>query len=167
MPNMDGLDLTRKIRSHDYETPIILLTSFTEQAMLIDAANLSIDGYVIKPIELTLLIKTISKSMKRVAEDLEIVYLRKNLFYDPANQELYKNGSAVSLGIKELELMRLLISNRSRTVTKDEILETLWPLEAICVSSIKSLVLRIRKKLDNEIIKSVRGIGYRLNISSN
>lgn len=163
MPNVDGLQFVEKVRSKDYKIPIILLTSFTEQKMLMDAANLSIDGYIIKPIELNVLINTISKSMKRIEKNSGITTLQEDLFFNSATQELYQNGSTVSLGIKELELIKLLIENRTRTVTKDEISETLWPLESTSESSIKNLVLRIRKKLDRDIIVSVRGVGYRLN----
>lgn len=163
MPNMDGLQLVEKIRAVDYKVPIVLLTSFTEQKMLLDAANLSVDGYVIKPIELNTLITTVSKAMKRVEKNVGIFTLNKDLYYNNATQELYQHGSIVSLGVKELELIKLLITNRARTVTKEEISETLWPLESIADSSIKNLVLRIRKKLDTDIIVSVRGIGYRLN----
>ncbi|MDD2950557.1 MAG: winged helix-turn-helix domain-containing protein, partial [Sulfuricurvum sp.] len=52
--------------------------------------------------------------------------------------------------------------NRFMTVTKDEIGKTLWPLDPICESAIKNIVLRLRKKLGVDIIISVRGIGYRL-----
>lgn len=58
MPNMDGLTLIEKIRQTDYKTPIILLTSFMEQELVVSAANLSIDGYIIKPIEFNKLILT-------------------------------------------------------------------------------------------------------------
>lgn len=164
MPNIDGLTLIEKIRQTDYKTPIILLTSFMEQQLVISAANLSIDGYIIKPIEFNKLIVAINKAMKRVQRNDGLISLCENIFYNSATQELFLNGSLVPLGIKELELIKLLIINRSKTVTKEEISQTLWPLEAICESAIKNLVLRIRKKLNNDIIVSVRGIGYRLNI---
>jgi DNA-binding response OmpR family regulator len=163
MPVMDGLSLVEKVRSKDYETPIILLTSFAEQELLVHAANLSIDGYILKPVELNTLTTAINKAMKRTRKDEGLIPLGKQLFFHTSTQELYKNGVVVQLGVKELELLRLLIENRSRTVTKDEISENLWPLESICESSIKNLVLRLRKKIDDDLIISVRGIGYRLN----
>lgn len=162
MPKMDGLLLIEKIRQNDYETPIILLTSFSEENILMDAANLSIDGYIIKPVELDKLINTINKAMKRTQKSRGLIALKKGLFYNSDTQELYKNGSLISLGLKELELLKLLIFNHSRTVTKEEISEQLWPLESISESTIKNLILRIRKKIDSDIIISVRGIGYRL-----
>lgn len=162
MPTMDGLSLIEKIRKSDYETPVILLTSFTEQELLVNAANLSIDGYIIKPVDLNSLVKTINKSMQRASKNQGLIPLSKDIYYNTGTQELYQNGEIVLLGYKELELIKLLISKFPKTVDKEEISETLWPYEAICESAIKNLVLRIRKKLGEDIIISVRGIGYRL-----
>lgn len=162
MPILDGLSLIEKIRMSDYATPVVLITSFTEQELLVNAANLSIDGYIIKPIDFKALVRTISKSMQRAHKNQGLIQIAKDVFYHSGTQELYQNGVIVILGIKELELLKLLIANGSKTVTKERISEVLWPLDTICESSIKNLVLRIRKKLDTDIIVSVRGIGYRL-----
>lgn len=163
MPSMDGLNLIDKIRKSDYETPVILLTSFTEQELLVSAANLSIDGYIIKPVDLNSLIKTINKSMQRANKNQGLIHLGKEIYYNTGTQELYQNGEIVLFGCKELECIKLLISKFPKTVDKEEISEVLWPYEAICESAIKNLILRIRKKLGEDMIISVRGIGYRLN----
>jgi DNA-binding response OmpR family regulator len=164
MPLMDGLDLTEKIRKKDYDIPIILLTNFTQQEILMQAVNLSIDGYITKPIELEDLISTIQKSMKRVVKNKGIIPLSKNIFYSITTQEVYQNNKLIQLGFKELQLLKLLIKNYKKTVTKDEISSVLWPLESLSDSSIKNLILRIRKKFDEDIITSVRGVGYRLQL---
>lgn len=66
-----------------------------------------------------------------------------------------------------MELLKLLIENYPKTVTKDEIYSALWSYDEISESSIKNLILRIRKKIEQEIIVSVRGLGYRLEILNN
>jgi two-component system, OmpR family, response regulator VanR len=114
MPNMSGLQFIEKVRQSDYETPVILLTSFTEQDMLVHAANLSIDGYIIKPVELKTLIATINKAMKRMQTNQGLIPLRHNIFYNSGTQELYQNSVAIQLGNKELELIKLLINNRAK-----------------------------------------------------
>ncbi|MDX9744259.1 MAG: response regulator transcription factor [Arcobacteraceae bacterium] len=162
MPNMNGLQLIEKIRQSDYETPVVLLTSFTEQDMLVHAVNLSIDGYIIKPLELKALISTINKAMKRMQKNQGLIPLTHNIFYNSGTQELYHNSVVIQLGGKELELIKLLITHRARTVSKEEISAELWPFESSCDSAIKSLILRIRKKIGGDIIISVRGVGYRL-----
>ncbi len=165
MPYMDGITLIDKIRKIDYSIPIVLVTSFSEKKMLMDAVNLSVDGYIIKPIELKILINTINKAMKRVKKEFALMKLGANIFFNSNTQELYEHGKLVSLGVKELELLKLLIQKSSKTVTKEEISKVLWPLDSICESAIKNLVLRMRKKIGTDIIRSVRGIGYRLDIN--
>ena len=163
MPKVDGLNFVRRVRQSNYEVPIILLTSFTEQDILLNAANLSIDGYLVKPVELEKLTFTVCKAIQRVHKEEEgLIVLGKNLYYNSATKELYYNGEVVVLGVKEQELLQVLINNRHRTLTKEEIGKTLWPLDPICESAIKNIVMRLRKKLGSDIIISVRGIGYRL-----
>jgi len=163
MPKMDGLKLTKKIRQNNYDIPIILLTGYKDSVILVDAANLSVDGYILKPINMNIFIKTLNNAIRRIKKEQGLIQLAKDTFYHSGTQELYKSGSLVSLGIKEVGLIKLLITNKPQTVIKEKISETLWPLENICESSIKNLILRIRKKLGDNIIISVRGIGYRLN----
>lgn len=163
MPKYDGITLIRRIRQNNYTVPIILMSSFAEQEMLLNAANLSIDGYLVKPVELEKLTFTICRAIQRTNKSDEgLVVLGKNLFYNAATKELYHNGSVVTLGIKEQELLLLLLNNRQATVTKEEIALVLWPLDPVCESAIKNIVLRLRKKLALDIIVSVRGVGYRL-----
>jgi two-component system response regulator VanR len=165
MPKMDGLALIKKIRRNDYETPIILLTSFVEQQLLLDAANLSIDGYLVKPVSLETLITILCQAIERIQKDMGIIPLSQELFYHSSTQKLYRNGVIVELTHKEAMLLDLLIRNRHRTLSKVEIDKRLWPLESINSSAIKKLILRIRQKIKTNIIISVRGIGYRLGIA--
>lgn len=162
MPKQDGLTLARRIRQHSYTIPIIFLTSFADQELLFNAANLSIDGYLVKPVELEKLTSMLCLSIKRTPQTTGLIVLGKSLYYNSATHELYYKGEVISLGIKEQELLTLLITNRHTTVTKEDIGKALWPLDPICDSAIKNIVLRLRKKLEIDIIISVRGIGYRL-----
>lgn len=162
MPKKDGLALIKLIRHDDYNTPVILMTSFAEQDLLVNAANLSIDGYLVKPVNLEKLTAALAKAMQRTHKEIGLIPLADKLFYNVATKELYHNGIVVDLGSKEQELLVLLINNRHKTVTKEEIEKKLWPLDPICESGIKNIILRLRKKLGIDIIVSVRGIGYRL-----
>jgi two-component system, OmpR family, response regulator VanR len=162
MPRKDGLSLIRRIRQNDYHLPIILMTSYAEQEMLLNAANLSIDGYLVKPVDLEKLTYSICRAVQRTGKDEGLIVLGKKLYYNSATKELYRNSTIVVLGVKELDLLELLLKNRHRTLTKEEIGKALWPLDPICESAIKNIVLRLRKKIELDIIISVRGVGYRL-----
>lgn len=162
MPKIDGLRLIKKIRQNDYETPVVMLTSFAEQEMLLNATNLSIDGYLVKPVSLEALTSILSKAMDRSQREMGIILLHDELFYHVATQELYRNGAVVELSHKESMLLDLLIKNRHKTLSKEEIEKKLWPLESISSSAIKKSILRLRQKIKADIIVSVRGIGYRI-----
>jgi DNA-binding response OmpR family regulator len=162
MPKHDGLHLIQKVRRNNYTIPILITSSFTEQELLLNAANLSIDAYLVKPIELESLTFAICKATQRTSKSEGLIVLGKNLYYNAATKELYRNGAVVSLGSKEQELLALLLTNRYATLTKEDIAKNLWPLDPICESAIKNIILRLRKKLGIDIIVSVRGIGYRL-----
>lgn len=165
MPKRDGLSFIKKIRTHDYKTPIIVMTSFAEQELLIDAANLSVDGYLVKPVSLEKLTFSLCKALQRTYKNTGLIQLSGSFFYNFDTKELYNNGVVVALGAKEHEMLVLLIESRERTVTKNEIEKALWPIEPVSSSAIKKLVLRIRQKINADIIVSVRGIGYRLETS--
>ena len=164
MPKSDGITLARRIRQYDYNTPIILMTSFSERDLLFEAVNLSIDGYLIKPVEFNNLTETLLRSFKRLHVNENLILIGKNLFYNIATKEVYRDGEQIILGVKETNLLSLLIKNRNRTVTLEEISYCLWSLEQMGESALKNTILRIKKKLNEDIIISVRGIGYRINI---
>ncbi|MFA6138863.1 MAG: response regulator transcription factor [Sulfurimonas sp.] len=165
MPKRDGLSFIKKIRTHDYKTPIVLMTSFAEQELLIDAANLSVDGYLVKPVTLEKLTFSLCRALKRTYKNIELLQLSGNYFYNFDTKELYNKGAVVALGPKEHKILTLLIDNRDRTVTKNEIEKTLWSIEPVNSSVVRKLVQRIRQKINADIIVSVRGIGYRLETS--
>ncbi len=166
MPKKDGLRLVKQIRQSDYNTPIVILTSFNTQEYLMKAANLSVDGYLIKPIALHHLIEVMGNAAKRSTVDLKIVKIGENLYYNGGTKELVKEGRRICLGSKELEFFELLLQNYTRVLSREEIEHTLWPRDPACESAVKAIVSRVRKKLGEETVVSIRGIGYKINMQS-
>lgn len=164
MPKCDGLTLIRKIRSENYKLPILLVSSFTERNMLLDAANLSVDGYLVKPIDIQELVLVLKKAFNRVESCALSYKLNDELTLDMEKAAIIKNGEEFSLGIKEMELLRLLLQNPEKTCSKEMIIHALWPDEFISDSTLKMTVNRLRQKLGDDLIISVRGIGYRINL---
>ncbi len=162
MPKRDGISLIRQIRKDDYNIPVILMTSYTEQNLLISAANLSIDGFLVKPIDLKMLTAALGRASQRSMIHDVVITLGDHLHYNMATKMLYGNGDHIVLGTKEQELLHLLVENRKRTVRMEEISQTLWPWDSVCSSAIKNIVLRLRKKLQTDVILSVRGVGYHI-----
>jgi DNA-binding response OmpR family regulator len=167
MPRKDGLKLVQHIRGANYATPVVLLTSFMDQQFLFKAANLSVDGYIIKPIDLETLIETLGRALERTKAEDSPILLDEGLSYNPVSQELYyDDGTSITLSAMELKLLNLFVLNRNMLITKEMISEELWPLEPICDSAIKTMVLRLRRKIGAHLIVSIYGVGYRMRLKT-
>ncbi len=159
---LNGIKLIRHLRAYDYKIPIIILAEMHEDNLYLDIANLSVDAYLYEPLDNQIFINTLCKSIKRNINEDALVMLNQHLIFHIASKQLYLNGTALALGSKESQLLHLLITNRTRTLTKEEIEKNLWPLDSISDSALKKLIHRIRKKTQIDLIVSVRGVGYRL-----
>lgn len=166
MPLMDGVLLTQKIRSLRNNTPIIFLTSFSDQQTLLKAANAGIDGYILKPIELDTLLETFDAVLKRKTISTKFFKFSNGIIYNTLTHELFKNGVLIDLGKKERSLLKLFIENSDKTISKEELISSIWEMEDITESALKNLLNRLRNKIGFEIIVSVKGSGWRLNRDS-
>lgn len=164
MPKKDGIKLTRQIRQIDYQIPIIMLTSFDDKNVLLNAANLAIDGYLIKPVEFMLLVEKLLQAIKRTHVTPNLITFNQNLIFNRDTKEFYYHNVIQTLGHKELELIEFLLENHHRTISKELIEAKLWNYEVQCNSAVKNLVLRVRKKLGNDVISVIRGVVYRINL---
>ena len=165
MPVMDGLTLVRKLRTMNNQTPFIVLTSYSDQQTLLEAANAGIDGYVIKPIDLDDLMQTFMRVLMRKTPNIQQFSFANGIVYNIPTQELFCHGSIVDLGKRERELLQLFIKNPDKTLTKEKLISTIWQNEEITESALKNLLARLRKKIGYDLIISVKGSGWRLNIS--
>jgi len=163
MPVMDGLTFTKKVRDSNNQIPIILLSSYSDQQMLFKAANSGIDGFVLKPIELDNLLETFDRVLQRKVPTRKYYTFSDGLTYNILTEELYKNGELLELGKKEKNMLKLFIQNFDKTLTKEEIIATIWEMEAVTDSALKNLLSRLRGKIGFDIIVSVKGSGWRLN----
>lgn len=163
---INGVELIEQFRQHNYNLPIIVLSTSDKKEICLDIVNQSIDAYLHKPLNMTEFKNAIFKSINRNSYEEEIISLNKNIFFNNSTQELISDGSIITLGIKERKLLLLLIKNHFKPVTKKEIAYVLSMYDPLSESAIKKLILRLRKKIGTNTIVSVRGIGYKLNTQS-
>lgn len=166
MPNMDGLEFARLVRQKDYITPIIFLTSFSDQKFLMDAVNLSTDGYFVKPINLDDMNDVLSRVIKRSNYIQKNFQIGSSATYNLGTKELIVNNKIVHLGKKEQALLKLFINNLDQTVSKEDINYCLYSLDSVGDTAIKNLVLRLKEKLGENSISHIRGSGWKLNIEN-
>ncbi len=165
MPGQDGLSLVEKIRATDADLPVIVLSGFSEQDYLFRAANLRIDGYIIKPISSKKLEPVLNKVALRLQGKLSKLALADNVFYDLASQILSVDGSEISLGKKERDLLNLFANKPGRIISQADIKKAIWSHDEMTDSALKNLLSELRKKLKYNLIKNIPARGWILTIS--
>jgi len=160
---LSGIDIVKKIRETNIDIPIVFLTSHFDNKYLLEVANLQIDGYIVKPLDIDKLQKAMSNCLKKI-KNVSNIILDNNLTYNFQSNELFKNNNKLSLGKKENILLNLLLKNKNRTISREELEYEVWNDIVVSDSSIKNLIGILRKKIGKEKIVNILGIGWKINI---
>ncbi len=161
MPKMNGLELIKKIRESDQNTPIIVTSAYTDQEFLLKSIKLSLVEYAVKPIkeiDLDRLLEECAKTLLKGSKT--IVDITSTCRYDFNNKTLTCKEKQTPLTNKEVEFFEILLANRGSLVTKQDIEDKLYIYEEAPLSALKNLVFKLRKKIGDDIIKTVNKLGY-------
>lgn len=166
MPNMDGIEACIKIR----ETPelsktiITFLSARSEDYSQISGLNAGADDYLTKPVRPRVLLSKV-KSLLRRFEDTstEKPQVFKDITIDPSKYKVLKGGVEIKFAKKEFKLLQLLLSDIGKVFTRDEIMNTIWGTDVFVGDrTIDVHIRKLREKLGNNIIETIKGVGYRL-----
>lgn len=162
MPNVNGLAFVKKVRESNRNIPIIMITAHTDKEYLLEAVELHMEKYIVKPIELDDLL-SILESCLSLLEINQKVLLKtdENYEYDYDKKELKYKEDSILLNKKEMSFFEVLISNQNRVVSYEELQEKVWGDDVMTDSALRSLVRNLRKKLPTDIIFNLSGVGYR------
>jgi two-component system alkaline phosphatase synthesis response regulator PhoP len=165
MPEMDGIEACRQIRSSQTlkKTPIVFLTARNEEYSELAGFDVGGDDYIIKPIKPRILISRIKAILKRNQADDEFEMIEfDNLLIDRESFTVTYNDKVLQFPKKEFELLSLLASKPGKVFTRDQILENVWGNEVLVVDrTIDVHIRKIREKLDDKFIFTVKGVGYK------
>jgi len=165
MPNIDGLSLSAKIRQRDNLTKIIIMSAHSEQEKLLNAIELNLVTYFIKPIKADLLKKVLLDTVDNIRKTSKRLYLGESIFWDKTTNTLWQNQKQIMLRQKESALLQLLCSKPNTAFSAEDIFYHLSDNNIdreFSQDSITSLVKRLRSKLPNDIIQNVYGLGYKI-----
>ena len=169
LPDGDGYQVCQKIRQKS-NLPILFLTACEDEIHTVLALELGADDYIVKPFRIRELTARMKAVLRRMAghrtEEETVISVGKNKVYPEAGR-VYAENEAVQLTAMEYRLLMIFISNRGRVLTREQILNNIWDDvgEFVNDNTLSVTMKRIREKLDDaegEIIRTVRGIGYRL-----
>ncbi len=165
MPKLNGIDMARYIRAEDHETQIIVATAHTETDYLMQAVELQLVKYLLKPITKEKLLGALNQTLSLIEDKSKFtVSLSKTMTYNAFTQSLLNNEEEVKLTKNENLFVNLLSSNHTRVVKYEEIESAIWPYDGMSQDAIRSLVRGLRKKLPDEAIDNISGSGYKINI---
>ncbi len=163
MPKMDGIELVKTIRKTDSKTPIVMATAHTDKEFLLNVVELHLEQYIVKPINLKELKNALEKCLTVIGDNHAIEKeLPCGYSYDFDHKTLTCNDEEISLTKREIAFFELLLQNKNRVVTYDELQNYIWEDDVMTDAALKSLLRNIRNKFPKGYIKNLSGIGYRL-----
>lgn len=162
LPDGNGLAFLQEIRK-TISVPVIILTALDDEYTQVQSFDLKADEYVDKPVSPLVMTKRVKALIERIYGNSNAVKINGFLFDFERFVVVSENGEEVKLTTKEILIIKLLYENRGRVVTRDMILDSVWGNEYVGEDRlIDTHIKNIRKKLGNELIVTVKSVGYRL-----
>lgn len=163
MPNLNGFEVAKMIRNQS-KIPIIMLTALEEEQDQMKGFDLGIDDYITKPFSFHVLMRRVEAVLRRSNnQSTDNHFIFRELHVDGDAYKVYVNRVEVPLTTKEFEILQLLLQNEKKVLTRENIVEKIWGYEyAGDTRMIDTHMKNIRKKLDIPYIKTVKGIGYKI-----
>ncbi len=178
LPGLDGLEVCKRLRAdkRTRRVPIFMLTARSEELDKVLGLELGADDYITKPFSIKELIARIRSALRRVEEDRDEespavegnkLIRVKDIEIDSEKYEVKKNGEKLSLTLKEFELLKILVENRGKVLTRDFLLDKIWGYDYAGETRTVDVHIRhVRQKLKDEegsnpLVETIRGVGYR------
>lgn len=167
LPDMNGFSVTKKLRSMGINAPVLFLTARDETADKVTGLTVGGDDYMTKPFSLDEIVARINAILRRTkqVETEESVLEVGEIKINQDAHEVFAGGQPVDLSPTEYKLLRFLMSNPNRVLTKAQILDHVWEYDFNGeMGIVESYVSYLRKKLDpltsEPLIQTKRGVGY-------
>lgn len=161
LPDIDGLDVLKKIRRLTADLPILILTARVALGDKVKGLDLGADDYLIKPFEVAELLARIRAFERRASAFKHGDIVIGEVTIDPASYQLIVAGQEVKLARKEFMVLKALMENAGRVQTRESLESKLYSWgEEVASNAIEVHIHHLRKKLPDKFIKTLRGIGY-------
>ncbi|MGM0622878.1 MAG: response regulator transcription factor [Campylobacterota bacterium] len=157
----NALDFITQVRDQNKDIPIVILSAHKDEEFLLKAIPLNLTEYLIKPMDF----ETYTQTLQKVAPLLDSLYNKTQklcdcIEYDYAGKRLIVNTNCIKLTKKEILFLELLIDKKGACASKEEIETIVWEEKAMSDAALKNFVLRLRKKLQKDIIHTIPSVGF-------
>jgi len=156
-PGLNGIEVLKSIRAFSINTPALFITAMGDINYLKDAYRSGCNDYIRKPFDLEELEVRIKHLVYGYHSPLKKI--NSSYTFNMENQILYQNGNIMKLTNREKRLLYILLKREGEIVDKDEIKEYIWQ-DSVCDNTLRTAIKKLRDKLNDDIIKNIRGEGY-------
>jgi len=164
LPDMDGLDVLKQMRNRDVDLPILLLTARAGLDDKIAGLDSGADDYLAKPFEITELFARLRVIERRLTTAKTSQVTIGKISLDINHNTVSSNGKNIDLARREFMLLRTLMENAGRVLTRSALEKRLYGWgEEIASNALEVHIHHLRRKLGPEFITTVRGVGYKVN----
>jgi DNA-binding response OmpR family regulator len=165
LPDVDGIDVCRKLRRARPDLAILILSARDQELDIVAGLDAGADDYLVKPFRLSELLARVRAHLRRVADAPQspVEPLRAGaVTVDPGARRAWHADEELALRPKEFDLLALLVADAGRAVTRERIMREVWDTDWLgSTKTLDTHVLALRRKLGAETITTLRGIGYR------
>jgi len=172
LPDIDGLEICRRIRRAGDATPILMLTARDAVNDRVEGLDVGADDYLVKPFDLAELLARLRALLRRtsVADGDDTVLRFEDLTLNPQTREVQRGARAIELTKIEFDLLELFLQHPRQVLTRDQILDLVWGYNFDSgTNSLAVYIGYLRRKLEEKnearLIQTVRGVGYALRTS--
>jgi DNA-binding response OmpR family regulator len=167
LPDIDGLDVCRRLRAARPDLAIVILTARGEELDVVSGLDAGADDYLVKPFQLSELLARVRAHLRRVAQAapdaVDEPLTARDLRVDRAARRAWRGEEELALRPKEFDLLVLLVAEAGRAVTRERLMREVWDTEWMgSTRTLDTHVLSLRAKLGPQAITTLRGVGYRL-----
>ncbi|KAA8707096.1 MULTISPECIES: response regulator [Pseudomonas syringae group] len=167
LPRMDGFDLLRQLRAEELALPVLILTARDGTADRIAGLDAGADDYLVKPFDVDELKARVRALLRRSQGRAQPLLEHAGISLDPASQQVTFQGNEVPMTPMEYQLLHQLMIRPGKVVTRERLSNTLYGWQdKVESNTLEVLIHNLRKKLSTELIRTVRGVGYLLELKA-
>jgi len=163
MPKKNGLEMAEELKIINPELPIIILSAHSETNKLLNAIDIGVDKYFIKPFDPDELIDYICTSIVPKIKKSRVIELESGFLFNIKTKKIYKDSKMVQLTRRELQFIELLINSEDYIADDNDIKIALWG-ELVMDERLRTFIKRLRIKTSKELIKNISGHGYSISV---
>ena len=165
LPKIDGFSVCESLR-RESQVPIIMLTALDDDASQLKGFDALADDYITKPFSMPVVVRHIEAVLRRIEQGALVennVIRYKEITLDTDSYSVLVGGKSVSLTTREFEILKLFLENQGRVVSREVLLNSVWRYDYFGDEKIVNTHIKnIRKKLGVDYIKTIRGVGYKI-----